>query len=262
MPLDKKLLPEPMLTMISTPYGVTRPQRIDTLRAWTQWLQLSFSEWLSEWLSLTACGHRGPYSPCKPCNHSLRLSFSDLTRMRGYHNSSPSNSHQGTYVPRVDTRIHSRTRPPWRSRLRTPGKVLSGSEGSGTQGGTRTGTHRDGNPSRARAHTGEGGNIHNDVIKWKHFPRYWPFVPGIHRSPVNSPHKGQWRGALMFSLICTYINSSVNNREAGDLRRYRAYYDVNVMLYTNDVQVIPYSISRYIYQTFQTSFFKTDYIHK
>ena len=32
----------------------------------------------------------------------------------------------------------------------------------------------------------------------KHFPRYWPFVRGIHRSPVNSPHKGQWRGALMF----------------------------------------------------------------
>ena len=39
---------------------------------------------------------------------------------------------------------------------------------------------------------------HDDVIKWKHFPRKWPFVRGIHRSPVNSPHKGQWRGALMF----------------------------------------------------------------
>ena len=34
---------------------------------------------------------------------------------------------------------------------------------------------------------------HDDVNKWKHFPRYWPFVRGIHRSPVNSPHKGQWR---------------------------------------------------------------------
>ena len=44
--------------------------------------------------------------------------------------------------------------------------------------------------------------LHDDVIKWKHFPCYWPFVRGIHRSPVNSPHKGQWRGALMFSLIC------------------------------------------------------------
>ena len=46
---------------------------------------------------------------------------------------------------------------------------------------------------------------HDDVIKWKHFPRYWPFVRGIHRSPVNSPHKGQGRGALMFSLICAWI---------------------------------------------------------
>ena len=70
---------------------------------------------------------------------------------------------------------------------------------------------------------------HDDVIKWKHFPRYWSFVRGIHRSPVNSTHKGQWRGALMFSLICAWINAWVNNREAGDLRRYRAHYDVTVM---------------------------------
>ena len=69
---------------------------------------------------------------------------------------------------------------------------------------------------------------HDDVIKWKHFPRYWPFVRGIHRSPVNSPHKGQWRGALIFSLICVWINDWVNNREAGDLRRYRTCYDVIV----------------------------------
>ena len=38
--------------------------------------------------------------------------------------------------------------------------------------------------------------LHDDVIKWKHFPRYWPFVRVIHRSPVQSPHKGQWRGAF------------------------------------------------------------------
>ena len=70
---------------------------------------------------------------------------------------------------------------------------------------------------------------HDDVIKWKDFPRYWPFVRGIHRSPVNSPHKGQWRGALVFSLICVWINGCVNNCEAGDLRRYCAHYDVGVM---------------------------------
>ena len=39
--------------------------------------------------------------------------------------------------------------------------------------------------------TVKAGKFHDDVIKWKHFPRYWPFVRGIHRSPVNSPHKGQ-----------------------------------------------------------------------
>ena len=72
--------------------------------------------------------------------------------------------------------------------------------------------------------------LHDDVIKWKHFPRFWPFVRGIHRSPVNSTHKGQWRGALMFSLICARINGWVNNREADDLRRHRAHYDVIVML--------------------------------
>ena len=66
---------------------------------------------------------------------------------------------------------------------------------------------------------------HDDVIKWKHFPRYWLFARGIHRSA----HKGQRRGALVFSLICAWINSWVNNREAGDLRRHRAPYDVSVM---------------------------------
>ena len=73
--------------------------------------------------------------------------------------------------------------------------------------------------------------LHDDVIKWKHFPRYWPFVRRIHRSPVNSPHKGQRRGTLMFSLICVWINDWVNNGEAGDLRRYRIHYDVTVMWY-------------------------------
>ena len=70
--------------------------------------------------------------------------------------------------------------------------------------------------------------IHGDVTKWKHFPRYWPFVWRIHRSPVDSPHKGQWRGALMFSLICTWRSGCANNRDACDLRRHRAHYDVTV----------------------------------
>ena len=70
---------------------------------------------------------------------------------------------------------------------------------------------------------------HDDIIKWKHFPRYWPFVWGIHRSPMNSPHKGQWRGALMLSSLCAWTHSWVNTRDAGDLRRNRAHYDVTVM---------------------------------
>ena len=62
---------------------------------------------------------------------------------------------------------------------------------------------------------------HDDVIKWKHFPRYWPLVRGF---------TGQWHGTLMFSLIFAWIKGWVNNGEAGDLRRYRAHYDVIVMI--------------------------------
>ena len=69
---------------------------------------------------------------------------------------------------------------------------------------------------------------HNDVIKWKQFARYWPFVRGINRSPVDYPHKGQWRGSLMFSLIWPWTNGWVNNRDASDLRRHCAHYDVTV----------------------------------
>ena len=83
---------------------------------------------------------------------------------------------------------------------------------------------------------------HDDVIKWKYFPRYLPFVcvcvcggggggggGGIHRSPVYSPHKGQWPGASMFSLICAWINAWVSNRDFCNLRRYCSHYDVTVM---------------------------------
>ena len=48
------------------------------------------------------------------------------------------------------------------------------------------------------------------------------------RWPVNSPHNGQWRGALMFSLICAWIICWVSNREASDLRRDRAHYDFSL----------------------------------
>ena len=71
---------------------------------------------------------------------------------------------------------------------------------------------------------------HDDVIKWKHFLHYWPFVQGIHQALVNSPHKGQWRGASIFSLICAWINTWVNNHEPGDLRCHRPHYYVIVTI--------------------------------
>ena len=91
---------------------------------------------------------------------------------------------------------------------------------------------------------------HDDVFKWKHLPRYWPFVQWIHRSPVNFPHKGQWRGALMFSLICAWINGRVNNGEAGDLRRHSAHYDVIVMKQRRDGTAYISNISAQIAPTY------------
>ena len=68
---------------------------------------------------------------------------------------------------------------------------------------------------------------------WRHqmetFSALLALCAGNSPVPVNSQHKGQWRGALMFSLIWVWINSWVNNREACDLRRYRAHCDVIVM---------------------------------
>ena len=69
--------------------------------------------------------------------------------------------------------------------------------------------------------------LHDDIIKWKHIPRYWPLVRGIHQSPANSPHKGQWREALMFPLW-----------------RHRAHYDVTIMFY-DVVHVHGFSIFRF-----------------
>ena len=87
-----------------------------------------------------------------------------------------------------------------------------------------------------RAHqAGHAFNIkpNHSFSWWRHqmetFSAQLVLCAGNSPVPVNSPHKGQWRGALMFSLICVYINGWVNNREAGDLRRHYSHYDVNVM---------------------------------
>ena len=76
-------------------------------------------------------------------------------------------------------------------------------------------------------------NVHDDVIKWKHFSVLLALCGGIHRSP------GQWHWALMFSLICTWINGWVNNHEVGDSRCYHAHYDVAVMWYLQCINTKP-----------------------
>ena len=86
---------------------------------------------------------------------------------------------------------------------------------------------------------------YDDVIKWKHLPIYWPFVRGIARSAMKSPHKGQWRDALMISLIFAWTNGWVNNRVAGDMRRHRAHYDVTLLkLYSTMISVLFAAIIR------------------
>ena len=49
--------------------------------------------------------------------------------------------------------------------------------------------------------------IYGGMMTSSNFPRYWPFVRGIHRSPSDSPHKGQWRGAVMFSLVSAWTTA-------------------------------------------------------
>ena len=46
----------------------------------------------------------------------------------------------------------------------------------------------------------------------EHFPRYWHFVSGIHRLPVDSVHKGQWRRALCFSKFDLRLNKRLNKQ--------------------------------------------------
>ena len=79
---------------------------------------------------------------------------------------------------------------------------------------------------------GQATNCCDDVIKWKHFPRYWPFVRGIHRWLVTPPppphththtHKGQWRGALIFLWFET-TSRSLWSHSNDFVSLYRALY--------------------------------------
>ena len=83
----------------------------------------------------------------------------------------------------------------------------------------------------------ENGNHYNNFVagcNWGGLHTWWrhqmeKFSALLALPPVDFPHKGQWRGALVFSLICGYTSGWANNRDAGDLRHYRAHYDATVM---------------------------------
>ena len=79
--------------------------------------------------------------------------------------------------------------------------------------------------------------------------------------PVNSLHKGQCRRALMFSLICAWINDSVNNREADDLKCNPAHYNVNVMLCHTFVTIVLYPISCHIKSYYNKTCLAHVYFH-
>ena len=81
------------------------------------------------------------------------------------------------------------------------------------------------------------------------FLRWWAFVWGFQWSLVNSPHRDHWCGALLFSLICAWLDGWVNNHEAGDLRRHHAHYDVIVILMV-DQCVLWFYLYYYVVQDF------------
>ena len=70
---------------------------------------------------------------------------------------------------------------------------------------------------------------HDDVIKWKHFPRYWPFVrrnsPATGEFPAQRPVTRSFDVFFDLRLKIGWVN----NGEAGELRRHIVHYDVTVM---------------------------------
>ena len=78
-------------------------------------------------------------------------------------------------------------------------------------------------------HTETSWRSHDDVMNWKHFLRYWPFVRGIHRSPMDSPSQRPVTRNFDVFFDLRPKRGCASNRDAGDLRRHRAHYDVTVM---------------------------------
>ena len=98
----------------------------------------------------------------------------------------------------------------------------------------------------------EPGQHQPETSNENNFPLNWPFVRGIHRSPVDSSHKDQRREALMFSLICALTNGWSNNPDVGDLGRHCAHQDVTVMQFLQKYPIlsIKMNTSRFLLSTF------------
>ena len=92
---------------------------------------------------------------------------------------------------------------------------------------------------------------HDDVIKWKHFPRYWPFVRGIHRWPMDSPHKAS--DAERWCLFYRRLNKWLSKQSWGwwfetpsrSLWRHRNGFAIVVVrlsiIFLFDVMMTPYN---------------------
>ena len=87
---------------------------------------------------------------------------------------------------------------------------------------------------------------------WRHqleiFSGLWAFLRGIHRSPVNCPHKYPQCGFFKF---CDWTNDWANNRDAVDLRRHHAHYDVTVMFNGNSCMFIQKMVVNHYLQCFR-----------
>ena len=53
---------------------------------------------------------------------------------------------------------------------------------------------------------------HDDVMVRKRFPSYWPFVRGIHRSPVNSPHN--WSVTQSSDVLFAVSPDKLQNKQS------------------------------------------------
>ena len=89
----------------------------------------------------------------------------------------------------------------------------------------------------ATCHVTNSGAMNYDVMKWKHFKHYWPFVRGIHRSPVDSLHKGPVIRHFDVSFdvsLCKLLNKQSRDRY---IKMSWRSFDVTVMTWLEPIMV-------------------------